>query len=234
MYQSRDLHLQPQLRINNNDFYYEKDGNSIDIDLVQYNIFPKEFSINHGSLISIATYIPSKFKKDPIYKTIWQEHGNLNRLVMDNKKSENAASKITGLILVYLLENELIDQFSPDNVIHAPIFYEDSPPSWYKEKTYVDIASRELRIKSIYNLLKKDHNFSMKGLSYEERRMMAEKHFIFSESKYNLANKNVLFIDDIITSASTSEVISEKLVENFGINDFLGAFAGKTENPGYQ
>lgn len=223
-----------QLKLNNKNFYYENDSNKLEINFDEYNISPQIDDIDIGHLLSIANYIPYEYKKHPIFSSIWYANEKFNRLIMDNKKEGQAAESISGIIAVFLKVNGIIEYFKPDYVIHAPIYYERNPPSWYKEKTYVEIISKEFKITAIENLIVKDHDFSMKGKSPHERRKLAEEHFIVNECTLNLNGKNILFIDDIITTKSTSEVISEKLNEKFNINQFWGVFAGKTLNPRYE
>ena len=201
--------MELQLKIRNINFYYEKHSNKIEINIEGYNTSPQIDDIDNGHLLSITNYTPYEYKKNPVFSSIWYANENFNRLIMDNKNEEQAAEKISGIIAVFLKVNEIIKYFKPDYVIHAPIYYERIPPRWYKEKTYVEIISKEFRITSIGNLIIKDYEFSMN-------------------------TKNILFIDDVITTKSTSEVISEKLHNKFNINQFLGVFAGKTQNPRFE
>ena len=226
--------MELQLKIRNINFYYEKHSNKIEINFEGYNISPQIDDIDNGHLLSITNYTPYEYKKNPVFSSIWYANENFNRLIMDNKNEEQAAEKISGIIAVFLKVNEIIKYFKPDYVIHAPIYYERIPPRWYKEKTYVEIISKEFRITSIGNLIIKDHEFSMKGKSPSERRKLAEEHFKVNKTDYDLNTKNILFIDDVITTKSTSEVISEKLQNKFNINQFLGVFAGKTQNPRFE
>ena len=148
--------------------------------------------------------------------------------IMNAKTSIECQYKIAGSIIT-CIKYEKININNYDFIIHAPVYYEDAPPNSNKETTLTSLISKEFSIKPIYNICKKDEDFSMKGLNKRERFDKADKHFVLTKYVYeqDLTGKSILIVDDVKTTFATSYTLVKQLREKFSIGKILFLTAGR-------
>lgn len=116
------------------------------------------------------------------------------------------------------LENEVIDYREDCLIISSPMYFLRELKRWYNQSEYLaKIVSEKTLIKAYFNIVKKTRTTKQQSkLSKNERENNLKDSFTINKKYLNLIKwKNIVIVDDVISTGSTINEIAKVLKQNW-------------------